>query len=509
MSLISNRSFNEPGTSGSYPIVDSTSRKKAVDEWLHQASFLLDSMTDAVISTDLDFIIKSWNKGAEEMYGLTSQEVIGMPSAEVLMHEFLDDDRERVWAKLKTGGRWKGEVLQTRRDGRKLYLEINCSCIKDQAGTIIGYVSLCRDITDMRRVKEALVAEQQRFRDLIQNVPGVVYQWEENYDGSFGFTYVSPKMEEYFGVTVEEVLNRPDGLLHPDDKQRFRDSVEEANRTGNPWEFEGRLLYPDGRIKWWRGSSIMSTRNEKSRIYNGILFDITAQKNLEKTLAGEETRKKSERIKAIMEAQEKERKEISSELHDNVNQILTTCKLLLEIAGNNPAEPRFIDECYKNIQLVIQEIRNISHNLTPHTLKDLGLAAAVRDIVEKINQSGKLAIRLTAFLNLEEDKISPDIKLTLFRIIQENISNVLKHSRATELKIAISVFEDRVQLQLSDNGQGFDEKTVKKGLGLDNIHNRVEFYKGSMQLITAPGRGCELNIELPCGEQNSPSEFPV
>jgi PAS domain S-box-containing protein len=499
MSLISNLSINEPGNSGTFPGIDTFSRKKAVDEWLHQASFLLDSMTDAVISTDLNFIIKSWNKGAEEMYGLTAPEVIGMPSSRILMHEFQTDGREIALGKLKTFGQWKGELLHDRSDGKRLFLEINCSCIKDQGGAIIGYVSICRDITDMRRVKEVLVAEQQRLRDLIQNVPGVVYQWEENYDGSFGFTYVSPKMEEYFGVKVEDVLLHPASLLHPDDKTRFRNSVEEANRTETPWEFEGRLLYPGGTIKWWKGTSIMSTKNEKGRIYNGIMFDITAQKDLEKRLAQEEKRKKSELIKAIMEAQEKERKEISSELHDNVNQILTTCKLLLEIAGNNPAEPRFIDECYKNIQLVIQEIRNISHNLTPHTLKDLGLAAAIRDLVEKVNKSGKLTVRLTAFLNLEEDRVSPDIKLTLFRIIQETISNVLKHSRATEFNIGISVTGDRVQLQLSDNGQGFDEKTVKKGLGLNNIHTRVEYYKGSVELKTAADRGCELNIELPCG----------
>ncbi len=498
MSLISNLSVNEPGNSGPYPAIEPYLRKGEVDEWLQQASFLLDSMTDAVISTDLHFIIKSWNKGAEEMYGLGASEVIDMPSAKVLKHEFLTEDREIAWGRLRAGGKWKGEVLHEHADGRKLYLEVNSSPIRDQHGTAIGYVSICRDITEMRRVKELLVADQQRLSDLIQNVPGVVYQWEENYDGSFGFTYVSPKMEEYFGVKVEAVFTHPTDLIHPEDLQRWRDSVEEANRTERPWEFEGRLLYPDGSVKWWRGSSIMSTKNEKGRIYNGIMFEITAQKSLEKRLAEEETRKKSELIKAIMEAQEKERRELSSELHDNVNQILTTCKLLLEIAGNNPAEPRFIDECYKNIQLVIQEIRNISHNLTPHTLKDLGLTAAIRDLVEKINQSGKLAIRMTSFFNLEEEEISPDIKLTLFRIVQESISNTLKHSRAAEVRIGISRVGDRVQLQLTDNGHGFDERMVKRGLGLNNIHNRVEYYKGSLQLKTSPGEGCELYVELPC-----------
>jgi signal transduction histidine kinase len=199
-----------------------------------------------------------------------------------------------------------------------------------------------------------------------------------------------------------------------------------------------------------------------------------------------------------MEAQEKERIEISSELHDNVNQILTTCKLFLEIARNDPADARFIDACHQNIQNVIEEIRNISHNLTPYTLKDLGLAAAIHDIVQKINQSGKLMIRLLSFQNLEEDIISSDIKLTVFRIVQEKINNVLKHSQATELKIEINVQAPRILLTLTDNGRGFDEKVTRKGMGLNNIHNRVEFYKGHMQLKTAPGAGCELKIELPC-----------
>jgi PAS domain S-box-containing protein len=499
MSLISHFSIEGPVNPGQQSVPDQFPRKKAVDEWLQQASFLLDSMSDAVISIDLDFFIKSWNKGAEEIYGLKAQEVIGRGADEVLLHQFLTEDRETAWEKLKETGKWKGEVLQTGKDGKKFFLEINSSSIKDQAGMTIGYVSICRDITDMHEVREALVSEQQRFRDLIQNVPGVVYQWEENYDGSFGFTYISPKFREYFGISPEEIFAGA-SLIHPEDQTRFRESIEKANRTEQPWDFEGRLLYPDGGIKWWRGSSIMSTRTEKGRIYNGILFDITGQKDLEKRLIEEEGRKKSELIKAIMEAQEKERREISSELHDNVNQILTTCKLLLEIARNSPSDPQFIDGCYNNIQLVIREIRNISHNLTPHTLKDLGLVAAIRDIVERINQSGKLNIRLISDPDLEEDKISPDIKLALFRIIQEEISNVLKHSRASELRIFISLKNGRAGLQLSDNGQGFDEKAVKKGLGLNNIHHRVEYYKGNMQIRTAPGQGCELNIDLPCGQ---------
>jgi PAS domain S-box-containing protein len=498
MSLISNPSPGKSRNPGKpRPDLLSPAGKLSINNWVHPAPFLLDNLADAVISFDTDHKVRSWNKKAEEIYEASEADVIGRPVNEVLFHEFLHDTREAAWKKLKKTGKWKGEVAHVTKDGRKLFMEISSTCVKDEKRQIIGYVSICRDITEMRMIKEDLLAEKLRFRDLIQNVPGVVYQWEENYDGSFGFTYVSPKIEEYFGVRQEDVNKHPT-LIHPEDWTRFRDSVDEANRTEKPWEFEGRLLYPDGSIKWWRGSSVLSMKTEKGRIYNGIMIDITARKHQEKKVEEEEVEKKREIIKAIMEAQEKERREISSELHDNVNQILTTCKLFLEIARNNPADARFIDVCYLNIQNVIQEIRNISHNLTPYTLKDLGLVATIRDIVEKINQSGKLLIKLVVFQNLEEERIGPDIKLAIFRIIQEKISNVLKHSQATELKISINLFDNRVYLLLADNGQGFDENTIKKGLGLNNIRNRVEYYKGSLLLKTAPGQGCELSIELPC-----------
>ncbi|HEY8967993.1 MAG TPA: PAS domain-containing sensor histidine kinase [Puia sp.] len=341
--------------------------------WLHQPAFILDNISDVVISTDLNYLIKGWNKAAGEMFGFTTIEVLDKRIQDVVDYDFLTDSREMAWEELRRDGKWKG-VLMLKRDDREIFLECSSSCIKGADDQLMGYVSIYRDIT--------------------------------------------------------------------------------------------------------------------------------LQKSLEKMLVEEEVRKKREIIKAIMEAQEKERKEISSELHDNVNQILTTCKLFLEIARNNPADARFIDGCYQNIQMVIEEIRNISHNLTPYTLKDLGLAAAVHDIVQKINQSGKLSIRLLSFQNLTEEAISPDIKLAIFRIIQEKINNVLKHAQATELSIDLSVYNGRINVVLTDNGRGFDEKTIKRGMGLNNIQNRVEYYKGSFQLKTAPGEGCELRIELPCNQES-------
>jgi len=305
--------------------------------------------------------------------------------------------------------------------------------------------------------------------------------------------------EEMFGYRAVEVLNRPiKDVVTYDFITDSREIAWQTLKREGKWT--GVMFLKKGEREIFLECSSSSVKDPEGEVrgFVSIYRDITVQKNLEKMLVEEEVRKKQEIVKAIMEAQEKERREISAELHDNVNQILTTCKLFLEIARNNPADARFIDGCYQNIQIVIEEIRNISHNLTPYTLKDLGLAAALHDIVQKINQSGKLTIRLLSFQNLHEEEISQDIKLAVFRIIQEKISNVLKHAQATELKIGLSVFDGRIQVLLEDNGRGFDEKAIKKGMGLNNIQNRVEYYNGAFHLKTAPGEGCELRIELPC-----------
>lgn len=575
---------------------------------------LIDNIPDAVISTDLYFNITGWNRSAESLYGMSALEVMGRPLDAVVMHEFFTDNLETAQEKLRTEGKWKGELRMLNRAGRQFYLESNASCIRNAEGEVLGYVAVNRDIT------ERIFNTERVFRSFMENTPTLTWILDENacfrymnssymkkfglsetaigrsiyefYPKSFCDAYVegnrlvwetnAPKESMQAGISAdgstmslhvfkfplgmengirlvggtalditqlintreeliqgneryhyagkatsaaiwdwkidEQKIYRGEGfkvlfgynedigsfdtnfaLVHPADREKVRSSLTSAlGSTDDHWQQEYRFQCIDGTYRTildkayiLRSSGLAATR------MIGAMHDITEQRNLEKMLIEEEVSKKREIIKAIMEAQEKERREISFELHDNVNQILTTCKLFLEMARNSPPDTRFIDACYTNIQAVIQEIRNISHNLTPYTLKDLGFAAAIYDLVEKINQSGKLLIRPISFQNLEEDRISAGIKLVLFRIIQEEISNVLKHSQATELKMEIALSGNRIHLLLSDNGRGFDEKVVKKGLGLNNISNRVEYYKGTMQLKTAPGSGCELRIELP------------
>ncbi len=160
---------------------------------------------------------------------------------------------------------------------------------KDNEGMPLKIVGTHTDITSRKLLEEAMVENEKRFRDLTQNVPGVIYQWEERSDGSFGFTYMSPKLKEYFGLENTDLSNFAE-LIHPEDKERWRNSVEESNRTEKPWFFEGRIMHPDGSIKWWQGSSIMSKKTDKIKLYNGILLDLTPQKEIEQKLQLEQKR---------------------------------------------------------------------------------------------------------------------------------------------------------------------------------------------------------------------------
>lgn len=136
------------------------------------------------------------------------------------------------------------------------------------------------DITERKIAEELLRKSEKRFKNLTQNVPGVVYEWEERPDGTYGFNYVSPKLKDYFGIDPAD-MHLVAEMLHPDDKERWRKSIEKANAGDGVWEFEGRLLYPDGQIKWWRGVSIRSEKINGVHTYNGILQNITAQKEAE------------------------------------------------------------------------------------------------------------------------------------------------------------------------------------------------------------------------------------
>jgi signal transduction histidine kinase len=225
----------------------------------------------------------------------------------------------------------------------------------------------------------------------------------------------------------------------------------------------------------------------------GAAQDITERKKLERELVDQQ--------KAISQAtlniQEKERTEISKELHDNVNQVLTTTKLYLDLAITNPElKDELIIKSSRNIINAIDEIRQLSQSLMIPSLGDLGLVDSIEDLVENINATKKIT---AVFLceEIDENILDENQKLALFRIVQEALNNIVKHAEATATIIELLIKGDIINLIIKDNGKGFDPAAVKNGAGLNNIRNRVYLLNGTLTLDTQLGKGCALVVELP------------
>jgi two-component system sensor histidine kinase UhpB len=199
-----------------------------------------------------------------------------------------------------------------------------------------------------------------------------------------------------------------------------------------------------------------------------------------------------------LQAQEKERMEIARELHDNVNQLLATAKIMIDTARNVPdMHDICLSKSQESIMEAIQELRNLAHSMMPPQFENNDFENILYDLASKINLTGKLNLLLLIPPKEEMDSINNGIKLALYRIIQEQLSNILKHSRAKNTSVVIEFCNTCVVLTIEDDGVGFNPQKQLKGIGIKNIETRCNLLAGTMNLISSPGKGCALRIELP------------
>ncbi len=205
-------------------------------------------------------------------------------------------------------------------------------------------------------------------------------------------------------------------------------------------------------------------------------------------------------LETSIQVQEKEREQIGKELHDNINQILAAAKLYLDIAvKDDDTRAEALDKCQRNLNLAMEEIRQLSQSLVAPSLGGMGLDLAFRKLLENFPLSASLQVDLdtTGYL----DDIGDDgIKLTCYRIAQVQLNNIVKHSRAHNASIILTRTPNRLTLLIRDDGIGFNPAKKTSGIGLRNIRNRVNYYNGTLDLESAPGKGCTLTITIPLTE---------
>jgi signal transduction histidine kinase len=225
-----------------------------------------------------------------------------------------------------------------------------------------------------------------------------------------------------------------------------------------------------------------------------IVNNITGQIELEIKLSTERLKKQQEITAAVITAQEQEREELGKELHDNINQILATTRLYIEYAQTNEAmREQLLFSAKEFIMSAVNEIRNLSKSLSPPSLGEVGLVVALEELFDTIRRINKYVFH-TEWIDIDEKRVPEQLKLTIFRIIQEQINNIIKHAHANNVWVKIKMQNQRLLISVKDDGKGFSMIEKSKGVGLKNISSRAGLHNGTMQMHSEPGKGCELKV---------------
>lgn len=265
--------------------------KKAEEKLHHQVS-LLENVSDAIISTDLDFTVKTWNKAAETVYGWKADEVMGKSMYEIFPPEY-PDKMEEIEHEFFEKGHWEGEVIQHRKDGSPLSIFASVSLIRDSSKNPVGAVAVNRDITEQKRAEEALQASEEKYRELVENINDVIYAADEK----GVITYVSPAVESFLGYSPSEVTGHHfKKFIYQKDLPLLREGFLKV-LSGHTAANEYRILAKSGEVRWIRTSSRPIFAGNRVVGVQGALVDITEHKKAEETL-----RKSEQKYRQLIES---------------------------------------------------------------------------------------------------------------------------------------------------------------------------------------------------------------
>ncbi|MDF2186881.1 PAS domain-containing protein [Paraflavitalea sp. CAU 1676] len=392
----------------------------------------------------------------------------------------------------------QGEVLAT----IAAYHRVVKSPSEEELSLLERIRNLLRIIIENKFAEARIRASHERYLLVTRVTNDVVWDWDIVNDDNMHWGDGFYNLFGYRPALIRKTAGFWESCIHPDDRGRVVKELDAfiTNNKARTWEDEYRFRKANGEyaLVHDRGFLIFDHEGRITRMV-GSMQDITEKRELERQLLKQELDKQIMVAQAVVNAQEKERADIGKDLHDNVNQILTTAKLYLEmVKHNDPTGAHLINRCSDSIAEAINEIRTISRSLVPASIGDLGLVVSIQDLVDNINATRQLKMEFECQGDVDAT-VQEKTKLMLFRIIQEQVNNVLKHAAATEAVISLNVGTTDIDLSVSDNGRGFEPEKVKvkKGVGLSNIASRVQLFNGSFQIQTAPEKGCTIYINVP------------
>jgi len=352
-----------------------------------------------------------------------------------------------------------------------------------------GIITNLRDVSERKENEIKIKAAIERY-DILSNASSdTIWDWDI-INNTMLYNDGIIKTFGYQASEVQNVVEWWNEKLYPDDFKKVTEALEEVFNNGREkFQLTYRFRCADDSYKYVfdRAFVIFDENGNPSRMI-GAMQDITYEVEEEMRIS-----------KAIMDAQEQERRFIGAELHDNVNQLLASSLLALSMVKKNQKKTKefyeFIEMGKTHVLSAVEEVRKLSHKLAPASFDSSTLKDAIEHLLQSFNLNNRFSIRLN--FDVACNEVNGDIQINLYRILQEQIKNIAKYSDASEIEISVAQAADTVKMRIFDNGKGFNVKTVKKGIGLSNIKKRTESFSGKFVLNSAKGKGCEILLELP------------
>ncbi|GAB4094053.1 PAS domain S-box protein [Flaviaesturariibacter terrae] len=426
-------------------------------------------------------------------YGYSRQELLQMTILDLRPEE--ERAAFRDYIANRTGsesglGIWR----HRRKDGSERLVEVNSTTI--QFGDVPARLSTMHDVTEQERAKKLLQKSEQNHRSLFEDAPLAQYICEPP---SLRILRVNAAALRQYGYTKEEMLRLTSYDLRPREELAAIDvALNSLLQSTQPYREISRQKKKDGTLITVEIHAVNIQYDDCPCILVSTA-DITHELSLEEKVTELKLTSQKRILRAQIEAQESERKRLGRELHDNVNQQLTTAKLYLDLArSRSDLQAGLIEKSESVLAGTINEIRALSRSLIPPELLEIGLIQAIGELADSFRAAQQFAISLD--LDPLVEQVGSDLKVCLYRAVQEGLTNVSKYAGAREVALSLHIRNGELELLLRDDGRGFDTARKATGLGLGNIRNRMDVYNGSVSISSEPGRGTELRVQVPVQE---------
>lgn len=486
---------------------DITKRKNAESGLQDSELFyrnLISHSLDGIVMTDATGNITYFGPSAVKISGYSIETILGRS-----LFEFVHpDDRslamEAFMLEFKKESTTNYLLLRLRHaDGNWTWCKIRGHNLLDNPAfhSIVIYFT---DDTKRKMIEDRLKESEQRFRNLVFNLKqGVLLQDEQE-----KLILCNNSAMSMLGLTEEQIAGtqpiHPQWSMMYEDDRRIPSGILPARsviKTKKPLRDEVLKVCRPGTndCLWLLLNADPVLDAEDNLLYVICSFtDITEQKKLAAQLTAQAIQKQKQITQATIDGQEKERLLIGKELHDNINQHLTTTRLYLEVAKEKIAGETkdMISFAHKNLVSIIHEIRSLSQSLVPPTLGDIGLIESVQDLADSVKRLHNVSIDFYC-RHFDEQHLPENLKTMLFRVIQEQVNNIARHAGAVSIEVRLQSDAEFVTLTITDDEAGADINSLKRSPCFENIVNRVSLFNGKAENEVAAGKGCVLTVNVP------------